>query len=536
VKNTKEGEQMQTFRLELKAPIDGIYLNSETIDLLGIIQCKDREELEEFARNCSQLNLSEQEIDAWGEKKLEELKRQFVEQYKNTLVPIEQSVQDRKNLLKATLEHVGISTEEIGAYITTFQNEGPEGVKQKLLAEYPEQYALLTEKAHQFIAEERDQMRSVTYEELSAINEILPSHNTILIGSGRYYNVTKAMYSEQVPGMTKYDFYHAQRELDFCEKNGMHARYHTLLDRHTALEGRFTGKSKQEVLSELQQYVAQSIKFINEYNAKHKIDGKGVISSVDLFNEIISFDPPYQNIWEEQYGIKLDELLGVFQCALADKPEGVTYVYNEPFLEDKDRRETVLALLGQIQRLAPGLIDTIGTQMHIEIDKREETIQNIGECFADLKKLQEIGIGTQITEFDMCLPERFMFDEQGNINQTYTPEYILDYKAKRMAQIARTIAETGIELEGITYWSISDTLDHNLERTNRKTYQQNLRRSIATTRYAGLYSGLERRKAVSTQRLGQESIEEQKDVVLLDEIAEVKANQRSIDANQRESI
>ena len=40
-----------------------------------------------------------------------------------------------------------------------------------------------------------------------------------------------------------------------------------------------------------------------------------------------------------------------------------------------------------------------------------------------------------------------------------------------MSEISKAIEETGIHLDGITYWSISDTLDHNLERTNRKTYE-----------------------------------------------------------------
>lgn len=36
--------------------------------------------------------------------------------------------------------------------------------------------------------------------------------------------------------MKKYDFYYAQRGLDFCYKNGMYARYHTLLDKQTRNE------------------------------------------------------------------------------------------------------------------------------------------------------------------------------------------------------------------------------------------------------------------------------------------------------------
>lgn len=307
--------------------------------------------------------------------------------------------------------------------------------------------------------------------------------------------------------MEKYDFYYAQRGLDFCYKNGMYARYHTLLDKQT-MEEHLIGKQKEYVLGELQKYVKKSIDFISKYNEEHKINGKGVICSVDLLNEIISFDEPYRNMWQELYGISNEELVSIFQYALENKPDGVTYVYNEPFLENPERRQVVIEQLSRINKLAPGLIDTIGTQMHIEMT---QNIDDIRQCFEDFKRLEQLGIGTQITEFDMCLPERFMFDENGKIRSEQdlvelinskisksgiTIGSIAEFKSMRMDEISKAIEETGVQLDGITYWSISDTLDHNLERTNRKTYEQGLQREIAQTRYAGLYSGLERNQTI----------------------------------------
>lgn len=492
---------MQKFSLEIEAPINGIYLNSETIELLSIIQCKSITEVREFVRNCSQLNISEQEIQNWNESSLESIKRNLVEQYKESLIPMEQSIKDRRSVLKSALEHSGLPSGEIDSYISIFQAEGYEGIKQKLNDEHPESYATFTEKAHRFIGTERDQMRSLTFDELSGINDILPEYNTILVASGRYYDVTKKMYDEQITDMEKYDFYYAKRGLDFCHKNGMHARYHTLLDKQT-MEEHLIGSPKEEVLKELQEYVKHSIDFISKYNEEHKIGGKGIITSVDLFNEIISFDPPYRNMWEELHGISNEELVSVFQYALDNKPEGITYVYNEPFLENPERRQAVLKQLEQINSLCPGLVDTIGTQMHIEMSQSPEDVRN---CFEDLKKA---GVNVQITEFDMCLPERFMFDENGKtrsesgildfINQKtgMTLGSIAELKKIRMNEISKAIEETGVSLEGITYWSISDTLDHNLERTNRKTFEQGLQRDVATTRYAGLYSDFSKEQKI----------------------------------------
>lgn len=537
---------MQEFSLELESPINGIYLNSETIELLSIIQCENIEELKDFAINCSQLNISEEDLTSWNGNDIENIKRMLVEKYKSTLIPMEQSIKNRRNVLESVLKHSGINADEVDTYISVLQNDGYEGIKKKLKIEHPESYDIFTEKAHRFITTERDQMTSVTYEELFGINDILSNHNTILIGAGRYYDITKKMYDEDIPNMEKYDFYYAQRGLDFCNRNGMYARYHTLLDKQT-MEDHLIGKEKEYVLKELQEYVKKSIDFISKYNEEHKINGKGLIRSVDLFNEIISFNEPYKNMWQELYGISNEELVSTFQYALENKPDEVTYVYNEPFLENPERRNAVIKQLSQINELAPGLIDTIGTQMHIEMTQNTDDIRN---CFEDLKRLEQLGIGTQITEFDMCLPERFMFDENGKIRSEkdlveivnskisksgITIENIAELKSMRMNEISNAIEETEIQLDGITYWSINDILDHNLERTNRKTYEQGLQRDIANTRYSGLYSGLERSKTISTQILGQETLEEQNETSFLDEIEQEQEIQERAIMNQRES-
>lgn len=182
---------MQEFSLKLESPINGIYLNSETIELLSIVQCKNIGELKDFAINCSQLNISEEDLISWNDNDIEEIKRMLVEQYKSTLVPMEQSIKNRRNVLKLKLKHSGITADEVDSYISVFQNNGYEGIKKKLKAEHPESYDIFTEKAHRFIGTERDQMTSITYEELSGLNDILSNHNTLLIGAGRYYDVTK---------------------------------------------------------------------------------------------------------------------------------------------------------------------------------------------------------------------------------------------------------------------------------------------------------------------------------------------------------
>lgn len=300
-----------------------------------------------------------------------------------------------------------------------------------------------------------DQIKDVTYEEMQKITDTLTETNTVLLGCGRFYDVVNKLANSKED---KYDFYKVKRGLEFCQKNGLNARYHTLLDKQT-LDLHLAGKSKEEVLSAINGYVKETIDFLNEYNNTHE---QSKIISVDLFNEIVSFNKPYVNRWQQEYGIELNELLQTFQYARDNKPEGVTYVYNEPFLENEDRRNIVISLLQQMRQISPDLIDTLGTQMHIETTQNMEDVK---KCFKDFKKLQNFGFNIQITEFDMCVPETQLFEKDG----TAKKKIGLD-KSKKIEEISKIIRESGVILEGISYWSISDTLDHNLQRTNTKTF------------------------------------------------------------------
>ena len=216
----------------------------------------------------------------------------------------------------------------------------------------------------------------------------------------------------------------------------------------------------------IKEYVKQSIDFINDYNSSHKINindkEEAVINAVDLFNEIVSFDKnekgEYYNIWERKYGISLPELMSCFEYALVNKPEGVNYLYNEPFLEDDQRRQKVFETLAQT---TPGLIDTLGSQMHITIT---QDIDSIRRCFADFKKLQEsTEKEIQITEFDMCLGRSDVPRVFGP-NADISLERVYQEKDKKISEISSAINESGVKLSGVSYWSLTDGIDCNLER------------------------------------------------------------------------
>ena len=439
---------MNLFNLNVTTPSTGGYLSSEQIDFLTIMQCQSKEELISFAHNCGQINnldYLDDFIRQFEYTDLETSKRIIFKAYQDTLVYHDQSVEeDRLN----RLAYLGVSPEEVPSIIN-----GPLPDCKRIL-----------DLNHHFVSRERDQNKSPElYSELKQVNDLLPIFTSILIGSGKIYNVVKRFSNDE----DKFDFYYAKRDLDFAYKNGKQVRYHSLLVKDSF--NLFDGMDKNQILELIRSYLKASIDFINDYNEYHKVvingEERPVINAIDLFNEIVSFDKDqdgnYYNIWERKYGITMPELLSCFDYALENKKEGVSYLYNEPFLENDERRNIVLGILEEIDELRPGLIDTLGSQMHITITQQKDSIDR---CFKDLKALQDRkGKKIQITEFDMSLgrtelPRVFGPNSDISLDQVY------EKKKENIETISSVINNSGVNLSGVTYWSLTDGIDSNLER------------------------------------------------------------------------
>ena len=241
---------MNLFNLNVTTPSIGGYLSSEQIDFLTIMQCQSKEELISFAHNCGQINnldYLDDFIRQFEYTDLETSKRIIFKAYQDTLVYHDQSVEeDRLN----RLAYIGVSPEEVVSILN-----GPLPDSKRII-----------DLNHQFISRERDQNKSPElYSELKQVNELLPSFTSILIGSGKIYNVVKRFSNDE----DKFDFYHTKRDLDFAYRNGKQVRYHSLLVKNDF--GLFDGLNKPQILDLIKEYVKASIDFINDYNESHKV-------------------------------------------------------------------------------------------------------------------------------------------------------------------------------------------------------------------------------------------------------------------------
>ena len=362
---------MELYNLNVNTNNIGGYFSSEQLDMLSIIQCQTCEEIISFIYQCRQLNgvFSKEDLQNFIHQDLEELKRKVFKEYQSTLVPHNSN---KQVILDNTLHRLSIKQEDIEVIKRIYTDKNIETItyiREYIKNRYPNNYDEIFKQAHRFISTERDQNKMPNlYDEFVLLNEKLSTFNTLLIGSGKPEVVINEFFDED--NQERFDFYFAKNDLDFALKNNKHIRFHSLLTKG-ATESLFTGKSKEEILKTLTFYVKSTIDFINEYNSTHRLaDGTPVINAVDLFNEIVSFNKnkqgQYENIWESRYGITIQDLCNVFEYAKTHKPEGVSYLYNEPFLEDSERRKKVVEVLQSINSTSNGLIDTLGSQMHIK--------------------------------------------------------------------------------------------------------------------------------------------------------------------------
>ncbi len=469
---------MNSYFLQVNSNVTGGYFSSEQIDLLSIIQCNTPEELVSFVNDCIQIkdiyknhDLSKI-IENIG---LEDAKRRVFKNYQDSMVLHDSEL---RVIIENSLNHLEIKNEDIEIIINAVTNlsmkEAIDYINKYIKNNYSDRSDEILYVLNNFRPIERDQNKSEDqYEEISVLNDNLDDFDTMILGSGRIH-IVNGIYGE-VNKEKKYCFDRVKQDLDFAYKNGKCVRYHSLLVQED-LDRLFDDKGPEEIKEILKNYVKESIDFINKYNATHKInvngENTGIINSVILFNEIVSFwkneNGEYFNIWEEKYGITVKDLAEVFEYARQHKPDGVNFIYNEPFLEDEEKRNKVFDVLRDFDKYSPGLIDTLGSQMHIKITEEDDGIRR---CFDDFRKLQEeTGKKIQITEFGMSL----------DIDQAYKvfkekPELqsqIYEIKTDKLKKISNIINQSGVHLDGISYWSLTDGVDYLLEQTRSKLLEE----------------------------------------------------------------
>ena len=514
----------QEFLLDANATKKGLYLSQQQIDLLFIVSCNSKEQLESyFYKMCGQFPYQtiEEVIPNYESLDTEQAKRALFVKYQDILIGYKENYRmssieqaEYKLNMMRTPDGNHIPEDIKSKTISLISSQGIERGLAYLREEYVKKYGEkigedFIVKLNRLMKDDFENIKSVSYEDMEALHQRIlndGSIDTIIIATSKYENT---VFSDGLQDY--YDPYLTSKGAAYCRLTGKQMRFHALFDNAHLKELVESGKGKadkESILREMKFYIRLSLDYVREYNEQARMNGYEPIRVVEVFNELVEYNKedelPYQMAWEKYFGITIDDIISCFDGI--EKPEGVEFMYNETMLEEHpDRRRAVNEVLTEIMRKRPDLIDVFGNQMHLQHTHAEEysdnpndTIQSVRESLALMKDFESREftladgttkkIRTEITEFDIHICKETYLKKIVPMLKSgeLTTDDILLLKKTWIQAISEEIRKSGITPERITYWSIHDTVDHNLVRANIAILKANKGKSISELEESGM--------------------------------------------------
>ena len=373
------------------------------------------------------------------------------------------------------------------------------------------------QKFNRLMRDDFENVKSISYDDIVTLHKTLLSNSqfdTIIIATGKYDN---SIYSSGKS--TYFDAFLTAKGLQYCKMTGKHMRYHALFDyahlQKLVREGKGP-EDKDQILAEMREYIKATFEFINSYNSSVKGTNESTINVIEIFNELVEYNKngkgPYEMAWEKHFGITISDIVSCFEGI--KKPEGVQFMYNETQLEESPERVAkVEEVFNEIMALRPDLIDVFGNQMHLQhthVDPKT-TDQSIGPTAVEygldlMSRIQDRTyttpgqtpkkVRTEITELDIHITKEFYIKTVLPLLQdgSFTPEEIVEQKKEWFKYLSSLVKSKGLDIERITYWSLFDTVDHNLVRATKAIMDANPNKTIEELREEGklpdsLYAG-----------------------------------------------
>ncbi len=521
----------QEFFLKTSAQKQGLYLSQQQIDLLFIVSCEKKEQLERyFYKICGQFPYQkiEEVIPNYDSLDDEQAKRALFTKYQDSLIGYKEnyrmSVEDQVRYKLEIMRTPGGQTipddikQEILRYIS---NRNIDGAYRLLMQIYGKEFIV---KFNRLMKDDFENIKSISYDDIEDLHERIRDDrriDTIIIATSKYDN---SVFSN---GESSYfDPFYTSKGLAYCKMTGKHMRFHAIFDYAHLRKLVESGKGpedKEEILRDMKNYARLCFEYITDYNNSIKDTDAPRIEVVEIFNELVEYNKdktdlsPYQMAWEKYFGIIIDDILSCFEDL--KKPENVEFMYNETQLEEHpDRRRVVEEVINAIMEKRPDLIDIFGNQMHLQHTHADDNSYSPTDSLVAVKESLKLmkdlesktfeyqgkngnksskKIRTEITEFDIHICKETYLGKIVPMLQSgeLTKDDIILYKEAWIRAISNAIKESRINIDRITYWSIHDTVDHNLVRANQKVMKENPDMTIEELEQAGmfvdtLYAGL----------------------------------------------
>ena len=458
-KMQKEAKSIQ----DLNVDNIGITLNEQDIDLMMIANAKNPDELKKALEKITNISFELPNIQMEDEQ-FQSIRQQVYDLYIESLTSRNEYYENPSIQLNKKVEYIRKSgifdAEELQKFDSILQR----GNINQILNDLNNTFS--REKIHQIFQTMKDyspiEKTGIigtdieTYQRM--FQEMNSSYNSITIDeSAKYGNVAL------LDGT--FDFSHLQKVLDFAKENGQQVRLNTLLFYMDCPDYLYNlpvnEENKQRVKQVLSNYVEQITSFIrdNGYDS--------TVRSIDVFNELLNRfamdggipyqyrgdivqDPNIKDFDNIKSGwlkfLNVEDLCDVISIARRNLPN-TDFMYNDDNLIDPRKIPATTEILKRIRQYENShetrLIDSIGTQMHIDNGVTKEQIINM------FNTLKQYGLPIEITEFDMAMISNV---------EGLSEEEIKNLRIQKMNDFFEAINECreNDSIRGFTIWSKTD--------------------------------------------------------------------------------
>lgn len=475
---------------ELPLQYTGITLNNQDIDLMLIATSENLEEtLKQITNIKTTIN---QNAD------IESERQRIFDLYMSSLSSRVDYYADKSIQLSKKIEYLKgsglLSSEEIAKIdkiVSASENQ------RKMMTNLTRMYSQNPSRLHQVYETIRDY---TPIEKTGIIGTSMEAYKNLYAQIQQNYNSLtideEGKYGPIALPDGTFNFKHLQKSLDFARDNDKQVRLNALIFYMDCPEYLYqmekSEQSKQLVKQKLMDYVSATTKFIGENGYSD------VVRSYDVFNELLNRYPmdgdvPYRyrgsinqdpSLYKDFDNVKsgwlkhldIEDLCDVIAEARKNLPS-VDFMFNDDNLTDSRKIPANMELISQIRKYEEEhgikLIDSIGTQMHIDNNLSKSDIENM------IRGLAKFGLPIEITEFDIAMTR----DVEG-----LSDIQIETLRQQKINEVYSVIEQLKDEcnIRGFTIWSKTDKQNFRVSLANEERINNGL--EPITTLHGGVFT------------------------------------------------
>lgn len=483
---------------DLNIDNSGITLNEQDIDLMMIANSTNKKELQIALDKITNISytLPEEELNA---EQFQGIRKEVYDLYIKSLTSKEEyfyyKYNKKRNIaiekkIEFLIKSGVFDSTELKDFQRIINNTtgGVDSILSELENEFPK-------KMHQILLTMKDYS---PIEKTGIIGTDIETYQNMFKKLDEYNSITideNAKYGNVALADGTFDFRHLQKTLDFARDNGKQVRLNTLLFYKDCPEELYnlepTQKNKDIVMDKLSTYVKQTTSFIRDNGYE------STVRSIDVFNELLNRypmkeDTPYQyrgDIVQDPTDdntksgwlkfLSVEELCKIIAIARENLPN-TDFMYNDDNLIDPNKLKANTEIINKIRQYEKDnnikLIDSIGTQMHIDDRVTKEQIINMFDT------LKQFDLPIEVSEGDITMAS-------DNIKKLKLSRVgIHNFKIQKMNEFFEAITECKERdnIRGITIWSKTDAQNFRVSLENEQRIKNG--EEPIKTLYGGFYN------------------------------------------------